>query len=281
MPLGLCRSCGERAHAAVSLAAAHSALVAALGQHRAVEAAEGTLTVLDVLGLDAPPMDLSDKRLGILVRNLATVGLGIRWRTHIAARNLVDHANPHPWAHVRASDRSRLREAYAAALAERVVSNSGPIKVAPPAFTTEHVPGGQQAVAGGCGICGIGSVVVPAERASRTRRERLAASVWSLHTSVSPETMGGRRSATRMTIWLCPECQDAYQWQRALGPSTTERALFAFLGRLGQMQPDTEVPGLVAWAGLFADALRRGLPAPRPNAVPFEHIGLAPYRLPG
>ena len=134
--LGMCPTCGERAHAAVALAAAHPALVAALGQHRAVEAAEGILTALDILGVRTPTNDISDKRLGILVRNLSTVGLGIRWRTRIAARNLVDLANPHPWAHVRASDRMRLRTAYAAALAERVVSNSGPVNV-------RHVLGGE------------------------------------------------------------------------------------------------------------------------------------------
>lgn len=278
--LGMCPKCGDRAHAAVALAAAHPALVAALGQHRAVEAAEGILTALDILGVKAPTNDISDKRLGILVRNLSTVGLGIRWRTHIAAAHLADAANPHPWAHVRATDRMRLRSAYAAALAERVLLTSGPVKVSPPALTDEHVPDGQRPVGDGCGICGVDHVTVPAERAARVHRDRLATSVWTLHTSVAPESLGGRRSATRLTIWLCPACEDAYVWERVMGPSTVERALFACLGALGQMQPGTEVPGLTGWAGQYADSLRRGLPAPRPNAVPFEHIDLSePTRL--
>lgn len=273
--LGQCRSCEDRAHAAVALAAAHPTLVAALGQHRAVEAAEGILTALDVLGFDAPPLDLSDKRLGILVRNLATAGLGIRWRKHIAAAHLIDRANPHPWAHVRTTDRSRLREAYAAALAERVVLNSGPRQVAPPPLTGERVPHGQQPVGGGCGICGVGHVSVPAEQAARTRSDWLASSVWTRHASVAPEALGGRRSATRLVVWLCPACEDAFGWEQSMGPSTVERALFASLDALGQKQPDTEVVGLIAWAGLYADAVRRGHPAPRSNAIPFDHIDLA------
>lgn len=36
--------------------------------------------------------------------------------------------------------------------------------------------------------------------------------------------------------------------------------------------PEVEVPGLIGWAGLWADAVRRGEPAPRSNAIPFDHL---------
>lgn len=273
--LGQCRACADRAHAAVALAAAHPALTAALGQHRAVEAAEGILTALAVLGVDAPPTDLPDKRLGVLVRNIASVGLGVRWRKHIAASNLIDFANPHPWAHVRSTDRARLGEAYAAALAERVSVSAGPVRVAPPALTLEQVSPGQQPIEGGCGICGVGHVTVPADRVARSRRDRLAASVWTLHSGVAPDTLGGHRSPARLAIWLCPACEDAFGWEHSMGPSTMERALLASLDRLGSLAPDMEVPGLIGWARIVADTLRRGLPAPRPNAVPFDHLDLS------
>ena len=35
---------------------------------------------------------------------------------------------------------------------------------------------------------------------------------------------------------------------------------------------EVEVPGLIGWAGLWADAVRRGEPAPRSNAIPFDHL---------
>lgn len=271
--LGMCSTCGDRAHAAVALAAAHPALSAALGQHRAVEAAEGILTALAVLGLDAPATDLPDKRLGILVRNLATVGLGIRWRTHIAAENLIDSANPHPWAHVRAGERLRLREAYAAALAERVLVHSGPVKVAPPSISPRAIQAGQEQVGGACGICGVGHVSVPATTVARAGgREAVARSTWRLHTGVSPDSLGARRSPVRLAIWLCPACEDAYVWEQSMGASMMERALYAHLDRLGSLGPDVEVPGLVGWAGLCADALRRGRPLPKPGRVPWDHV---------
>ncbi|GGM84261.1 hypothetical protein GCM10009721_06260 [Terrabacter tumescens] len=272
--LCLCGVCADRAARAVALAARHPALIGALGQHRAVEAAEGVLTALDLLGVPAPPLYLDDKRLSILIRNLGSTGLGLRWRSHVRAERIVDRANPHRWAHVRATDRSDLRAAYASALADRVLLTRGSVKVVPPEFTADDVGKGQHPVAGGCGVCGVGHVEVAAARA---RGPHVARDVWTLHTGVAPASLGASSSPVTLTIWLCPACEDAYQWEHSMGPSLMERALFVYLGTLGQQPPTVEVQGLIGWAGLHANALRRDRPVPRPNTVPFDHLDLSRF----
>lgn len=264
--LGLCEDCASLSAHALALVAAHPALTAALGSARAVEAAEGVVTALGLLGHPLPSPDVEDRRLGLLVRNLATLGLAVRYRRHASP----EKANPYPWAHVRSTERESLRHRYAAV---RVAESSGPVKIAPPRIDPHEVSTGSHAVEGACGICGVGHVSVPATTVARTGgREAVARLTWRLHTGVSPDSLGARRSPVRLAIWLCPACEDAYGWEQSMGASMMERALYAHLDRLGSLGPDVEVPGLVGWAGLCADALRRGRPLPKPGRVPWDHV---------
>lgn len=268
--LGHCDACSALSAHALALVAAHPRLIAALGSsHRALEAAEGIVNALSLLGQPLPDADVDDKRLGMLVRNLGTAGLAMRYRSAVTPSK----ANPHPWAHVRSTDRENLRARYAAALAERVAHNAAPVKIVPPPFDPYEVTAGAQPVGDACGICGVGHVEVPAVKVMRSGgRESVARSTWTLHGTIAPASLGAAASPARLLIWLCPVCEDAARWVGSMGPSTLERALFAHLDRLGSLGPNVEVPGLIGWAGLWANAVRRARPLPQPNAVPWDHV---------
>lgn len=279
VPLAVCEPCSVLAGHAVALAAAHPALIRALGSHRALEAAEGVVTALSLLGQPLPATDVDDKRLSMLVRNLGTIGLALRYRRDVKPGKV----NPYAWAHVRTTDRDDLRDKYAAALAERVAANTAPVKITPPPFDPYDITVGAQPVGAACGICGVGHVSMPAATVLRSGgREAVARTTWTLHGSVAPTALGAGRSPAKLLIWLCPVCEDSAQWVGSMGPSTLERALFAFLDRLGSLGPNVEVPGLIGWAGLWADAVRRARPLPQPNAVPWDHLDLSSLdRAPG
>lgn len=185
-------------------------------------------------------------------------------------------ANPHPWAHVRNSDREALRSKFAAVLIERVALQAPPVKITPPPFDPHEVTPGSQPVGGACGICGVAHVAVAASTVIRSGGpEKVAHATWTLHGSVSPSSLGVAPSPARLLIWLCPTCEEAGRWVGSMGPSTLERALFSHLDRLGSLGPEVEVTGLIGWAGLWADAARRGRPAPRPGLVPWDLLDLS------
>lgn len=264
-----CADCAERLDTARALVATHPAMAARLGPDRAVEVAEGVLSALALLGVHALPITVSDAALGLHVRHLGRLGTLLGWRT-VASTGWAD---PYPFAHVGMVDRQRLRSAYAGLLAERVASHAPPVRLTPPALGPVEVA--VVVVTGGCLVCGVDAVTLPATEVSRAGGPRLAArDVWR-DLTVAPDALGGLPSPDRLAGHVCPACADALDAVGAVGPTAMERALLGYLDtagrtddarRLREALAGGTVTGLVGWGAL---------PSPRvPSGEPWGHVRL-------
>lgn len=264
-----CPACARIDAQARAVVDAHPRLVAALGTARAHSAIEGVLVAPTLLGRDTSGLDrLPAPVIGMHVRSLGSIGLGLRWS--LRGRAMV--ANLRPWAHVRPGDRARLRSAYAAVLRERVAMAGPPVPVPPPTLTADEVDG-RQPVPGGCLFCGVAAVPVDAVKVARAGGPAGAGhEVWTVRRP-EPHTLGGRRAPGRLVGHLCPPCDDAVEHE-GLGASAMERSVMGAIGLGGKWRGDPMFDGLTGWGALYADALRRGEPAPPPNRERWAHIDL-------
>ena len=263
-----CTECAAISTTAAQVVDAHPALLAALGDARAQSAVEAVLIGLTILGRDTSSfIRLSDRRVVAMhVRHLGTIGLGLRW--DLRARPM--RANLRPWAHVRASDRARLRTAYGNLLGERVALSAPPIPLPPPPIRTSLGPD-DLAVPDGCLFCGVHAVPLPAAKVSRAGGAvRAAADLWTLRT-VTAHSIGGRRSPGRLLGHLCPECDHAAEGE-GLGLTAMERSLTAALGYGDVWRGSMSLDGLTGWGALVADAIRRDSTPPPPNREPWGHL---------
>ncbi|MQA05293.1 MAG: hypothetical protein GEV07_22075 [Streptosporangiales bacterium] len=249
LALTRCPTCEDRQQAALRLAAAHPALVGRLGPDRAGQACEGVLTALALAlpSRPAPSEHISDAELGCLVRHLANAGLAAAWAAAPHGRRGL--ASLVPFGHLLDADRATLREAAAAALKERMATGQPPVEVPPPAARSER---NAQPADGACLLCGVESVQMPAATVARLGgRQAAAADAWQSLTA-STHALGGRRSPTKLTGHLCPQCADARESVGSVGPSWRERAYLGHLRRTGQddeARLASVAPGaLPAWA---------------------------------
>lgn len=242
----------------------------------AAEAVLATLNALRLMGMPDPQeASLTTPALAEAVRHLAHPGNLLAWRSR---EFLTDQGNPRPWAHVRASDRLRLRRAYVDMMAVRIARTAPPVKVPPP----RAVPSVLQApdnravtrLPGACLMCGIGAVPVPAMRVVRSGgMENVVREVWTERTWES-HLLGASRSPRMVIGHLCPECDAAVMYAGALGPSALERAVAVHLRVQGRWDDGRHtLENVHGWAAL---ALRSDgtatTPPPPPNSEPWAHL---------
>lgn len=234
------------------------------------------LAAIAALGMQMPRADHIDAEVLVLtVRRMTPVGASLAWQRRyspIRSRTAVAHtANPRPWAHIHDDTRANLRAAYAHLMADRLARSAPSVALAPPPLPAE-LGHGVQAVGGGCLLCGVGQVTVTALDVARAGGRDLAArNTWLRMDPIGADSLGARPSPARVVGHLCPVCAGAFERVRSVGPSLLERSLLRNLDLADNGQH--ELPGLVAWAGIVADRLRAGLPAPAANATPWSHLG--------
>lgn len=180
-------------------------------------------------------------------------------------------ANPTPWAHVTSERREKLRTAYSALLRERVSTSSGP-RLLPPPPPSADTPA--LLVEGGCLMCGVNHVAVPADRVTRLGGPTIAAhKVWRERTVT--------RGPDRLRGHVCPACADALDALAAWGPSAVERAYTRWLDasnrhteaeNLRVLILDNSAPALPTYAALVHVSTLSGLAAPSPSQSPWEHL---------
>lgn len=124
-----------------------------------------------------------------LTRHLTASDAAARWLARFAPVVARDAApgtcSPHPWAHVRHGPRQLLREGYAAVLRDRVAASAPPVRLSPP--EPDH---DGWAVPGGCLVCGVEAVTLPAARvAVLGGRQEVQREVWRPLTAASPSVL--------------------------------------------------------------------------------------------
>lgn len=270
-PFARCPDCSERHDRATALVAALPALSARYGGVVG-DRVESALVVLAVLDRPLPdPATTTRADAERLLRFLAVPGVGVSWMTR--AVSAPGHAAPYPFAHVRETDRTGLRSAYANLLGDRLSVSAEPVALTPPPIPAPSPTSHTTPVPGGCLMCGLSVVAVPALVVARAGgREIASRQAWTLH-MVPTETLGGRRSPIPLAGHLCPDCDAAAVYVGALGPSALERSLTHFLGLGGTwMEGADALTGLVGWGALVADAHRRTTEPPAPNPTRWAHV---------
>lgn len=269
-----CDDCQALHHRAQAVVDAHPGLSAQVGPELAVERVESVLVALGLLGQALPGADVADRDLGLHLRHLDLAGSSMAWQ----GRAVAERCNPYPFAHVRMSERRRLRAAYAGLLRERVALTAPPVKVPPPPLEgpgTATVP----AEARGCLFCGLGHLVLPAAQVQRLGgRAVVSRSMWTLVVTQT-DALGGRPSPARIEGYLCPRCNDAVEEEGSVGPSSLSRALLDALaaddrpairekGERLRQEIDLDVRP-VGWG-----ALAMCEETVQPNNRPWSHIDL-------
>lgn len=270
-----CDDCQEVHRRAQAIVKAHPGLAGQLGPDLAVERVESVLVALGLLGQTLPGPEVRPGDLGLHLRHLDQAGSSVTWQGRAAA----GMCNPYPFAHVRLSERRRLRAAYAGQLRERVALTAPPVKVPPPPLegpaTATATP---TSTARGCLFCGLGHLVLPADQVQRLGgRTAASRSMWTLvltHT----DALGGRFSPARIEGYLCPRCNDAVQEEGAVGPTSLTRAMLGALAadadqtrreKAERLRDESLDVRPIGWGAL---AVRDQ--TVQPNSRPWEHISL-------
>ena len=273
-----CPDCLARLDAASALLDAHPHVLDRIGGRSvALHRVECALGALAVLGHDPGRVELPERVLVILLSRLSATGAMARWLARFAPVTARDAApataNPYPWAHVRHVLRLRLREGYAAVLGERVAATAPPVRLPPPPLVAEA---GTVRVEGGCLLCGVAVVTMPAAAAVRLGGRSAAA--WTVWTELTV-----LRGADRLTGHLCPDCERARESVGAEGPTARERAYLAHLvashreddaDRLRALIVDDAAPALPGYGALVHAALQAHDPVPGPSEQPWGHLRL-------
>lgn len=266
-----CNDCAEHRALAGAIATAHPGLGQRIGGGHAVDRLEAALVALAVLGKPAPA-DLPPPEVGRMIRFLAPEGERIRWIAHAA--DAPGHVLPEPFAHLTTADRNAVTVAWGALLADRRNADAPPVRLAPPALSRDDLAGGVQPVSGGCMLCGVATVEVPARALRRAGGAAAAAAdVWSLRPKCDPHQIGGRMSPNDVRGHTCPDCTAALDHVGCIGPSAIERALVVVLGLDRHWSEFSAMGRVPAWGALVDDAQRRGKPTPAPNETPWAHLG--------
>jgi hypothetical protein len=242
-----CSVCAERHERAESLLTAFPRVARSLGSRshalNLVEAALGALDVLDVKAARIDALVGSEHGLRLLIQHLPTAGALARWSSRLVPITQLG-ADPaalssFAWGHVSPEEGQLLRDAYGALLRART---DKPIPVAPPE-------------GGACLLCGVGTLVVLHSRAEE---------VWGSPRRANVGTLGGKKSAERVTGHLCPPCAAAADSAGAIGPTALESSLLDFVGVPKSGLWKYQLSGYPAWC-----ALPTGTP---PNETRWAHV---------
>lgn len=248
--LSLCPRCTERRQYAVHVAGTHPQAGRVLGG-AASTMIEHVFVALDLLGKPLPGLTIPDAELGSLVRNLARPGADVTWmsspRPGLAA--------PFPFGHVRTIARAHLLRGWVDHQYDMAAMNRPDVPVRPP---SAEPPGSGMPILGGCLLCGVDHVDVPARRANRSPLD-----VWVARCAVSSAALGGPATAAGVRGWTCPECSQAIQDDRSIGPSAIRLAVT----RWAEAEDDRGLVSLLngpddwricGWSGLAVRARLKG-----------------------
>lgn len=267
-----CDDCQQMHRRAQAIVDAHPGLSGRVGPELAVERVQSVLVALGLLGGPLLDAEVVDRDLGLHLRDLGQVGSSVAWQ----GRAVAGRCDPYPFAHVRMSERLRLRAAYAGMLRERISLTAPPVKVPPP-----EVPGYsvQPAWNRGCLFCGLGHLALPAAQVQRLGGRAVAsASMWTLLLTYA-SALGGGPSPARIEGYLCPRCNDAVEEEGAVGPSSLSRALLdawaaddrpAVREKAERLRQDVDLDVRpVGWGALAARD-----ETVQPNSRPWDHTSL-------
>lgn len=275
LDLQRCPDCAHLRDRAEALLAAHPGLAASLGPV-GVDRLEGALSGLAARGSPLPGTDAPAAEVRCLIDRLGVPGAAARR----AATGGTD-VSPAPWGHVSNDLRDRLRHGAAGLLADRLARAAPPEHIEPPEADPRRTPRRALVVTGGCLLCGVASVRVPASRLTGPGgRDWVARQVWRPLTC-SPGQLGGRRSPHKVSGHVCPPCATALDEAGAIGPSAREDAVLAHLRAGGHVETvkglsvgfaagtAEPVPG---WGALAWRAECKAEPEPEPNRTPWAHL---------
>lgn len=257
-PLGVCDQCSPWASYAGALAG-HPSL-SRLGPARAESLATVIAASCALLDVNPPNVTLPAAEMAAWMAAFSEV-TSPRWAASLVAHSLRSTACSAPWSFVSDEQRSVLRSALAAVLAEKVARTAPDQRLAPPRVVTIA---GETALPGACLVCGRDRVLVPALDVLHSGGpERAARSAWTRH------TINTGRGSERLAGYVCPSCEAAVDANgNILGPTAYDIAVTAFLGlEIGPVQSDAVRVNVLPW---WASSR-----TPTPSARPWSHLGNA------
>ena len=135
---------------------------------------------------------------------------------------------------------------------------------------------------GGCLLCGVGAVTIPAVQVRRHGgRAQAQRDLWRSITP-PPLSLGGRGSPEALNGYACPACAEAISSAGSVGATAMERALLAHLGKSAdpdQRDVAERLRGqdlrLIGWGALAHSAIRRGEEPPSANEQPWGHLDIS------
>lgn len=238
------------------------------------------LAALAALGQSAPAIH-DRAALQVLLAHMAPKDDHLAWSWadrfdrpgHPATVEDLGACSPHPWAHVDEDTRAELRSRYGALLAARRTEGGAPVPIPPPPLSDDETARATP-ITGGCMMCGMGAVMVPAAWASVARGD-----LWT-PLRAGTAALGGSGSPHGIAGHTCPPCSKALAEVGSVGLTACERSMRRHLTATGDDEAastvrEGETSGLIAWGALVHQQRARGAHEVRPNDVPWEHIRLA------
>ncbi|WP_166389603.1 hypothetical protein [Nocardioides ochotonae] len=213
-----------------------------------------TLYALAVVGIE-PPEDPSP-----LVPWMHIVGSSVPWLDPEAPGG--DLCSPHPWAHVRLSQRAQIKEAYLLAMRSRVHTSTPALRLPPP-------------WGGACLFCGVGSLpMAPIAVVRRGGREGAAHAIWR-RVLTQPTSLGGH-GPDLVDGFLCPSCSDALDTSgRGVGVGARARAFEQHVRRTRPEEADRVRSLLDQYDSIILPGWG-ALATSSPNSEPWAHIVVPP-----
>ncbi len=283
-----CADCAALADQARGLIAAHPQVAGRHGGPGAVHRLTLALEALSALGESRRTGESQaeinrgdiDASLDALLRHLAVPGGNARWLARFAPFMAADAAPGTaalaPWSHLSDDQRKWLRAGWAQVLRERAARAAPPVMLAPPPLSPV-LPHGTVPIPGGCLLCGLAAVEVPAEWAV-SEGDWAAAQVWR------PITVPHR--ASRLTGHLCPEDQRVWDLPAvgSFGPTLAETSYLGYLDALGTPAAQETARTLRAkiidgrslpplpWGIAYAEALRERRDPPAAGVRRWTHL---------
>lgn len=227
-PYGLCADCQPWWGYSRALASRDD--LRAAGPAGAERLAERIASICCLLDVDPPstgadPLAMSDWIAA--ARDTGTPS----WAAACTSRGITQTACTARWGFITDEDRVRYRAVLADVLAERIARSAPPVPLEPPEI---RVSGHEVAKPGGCLICGVDTVAVPASEVRRAGgRLPAARQVWARLAVDGPH---GQRLAGH----VCPACEAAIAANNhAVGATAVDASLAAHLG----LNPDPVIAG--------------------------------------
>jgi hypothetical protein len=205
-------------------------------------------------GLDR--QDVAAMVLGMDRAGLSGANPGPLDNLRYAAHAKPDYAARTPWSHLTGAVLGNARRAVAQAQWRRILACRPAVPVVPPPL--DGRPGD---VDGGCLICGVGSVAVPALDADGCDPASLGRTVWRF-------TVTSGLTPLRVRGWLCPTDSDHLVVEGAVGVRLVARSM----RQAGLLEGDGLPARLPAWTLLVVEVRRRGRPSPPPNTDRWGHV---------